>query len=149
MKILKLCMCFLLFWNILCSSAVASDDYLSNKIGTVLSTDIISMIDYKPIPSYNINGYTYIMAEELSDYGFDVEWNADKRTLDITRNNCINANLNEDILYAQHVKKNEIGIKIFDVLNTDIQTFLDGKISNSYNVGGQTLIQIDELMQYG
>ena len=45
-----------------------------DPIGWVLHTDIVAYIDDRPIRSYNINGYTYVVAEELAEYGFSVEW---------------------------------------------------------------------------
>ena len=45
-----------------------------DPMGWVLYTDIVAYINGVPIHSYNIEGYTYVVAEELADYGFHVTW---------------------------------------------------------------------------
>ncbi len=50
-------------------------------VDSVYSTDIIANIDGMPIKSYNIGGRTVIVAEELSDYGFDVVWKPESREI--------------------------------------------------------------------
>lgn len=40
--------------------------------GSAVRTDIAAYINNYPISSYNIDGYTAVIAEELSDYGFTV-----------------------------------------------------------------------------
>ncbi|UKI35990.1 MAG: hypothetical protein L6V93_18510 [Clostridiales bacterium] len=54
-------------------------------MGYVKETDIVTFIDYCPIESFNYKGKTFVIAEALSKYGFNVLWNGDKRTLEITR----------------------------------------------------------------
>ena len=51
--------------------------------GIVYSTDIGALIDGSPIESYNINDSTYIKAEDLRGYGFDVIWDESERTLSL------------------------------------------------------------------
>ena len=52
-------------------------------IGEYYDTDIVTYIDGKKIEAYNTGGRTYIPAELLADYGFDVTWNEAVRRLDI------------------------------------------------------------------
>lgn len=56
---------------------------IGDIIGKVFFTDIVTVIDGKIIPSVNIGGRTAIIVEDLSDYGYNVTWNAEKRTLDV------------------------------------------------------------------
>lgn len=44
-----------------------------DSMGWVLYTNIVAYIDDVPIRSYNIDGYTYIVAEDLQEYGYEVE----------------------------------------------------------------------------
>lgn len=122
----------------------------ANIIGEVLYTDIGALIDDSPIESYNINDYTYVVAEDLVKYGFDVVWNGELRTLSIYH----------DVHkgYEVALDKDKINIKKADipqrkhyayVYQTDIKTFLDGKEIDACNIDGRTLIQIDHLAQYG
>lgn len=57
------------------------------KSGTVAGkyyhTDIITYLDWKEIASFNTGGKTYILAEQMKEFGYKVIWNAQSRTLDI------------------------------------------------------------------
>ncbi|MBQ4087749.1 MAG: hypothetical protein IJC78_05835 [Clostridia bacterium] len=118
-------------------------------IGEVITTDIVTYIDEQPIESYNINDYTYVIAEELRDYGFDVRWLAAERRLEIFEKggSIPNKYPSADLI---NVRKDsyEKGKHAFDVYSTDIVTTLNGETVNAYNVDGQTLIQIDELSRF-
>jgi hypothetical protein len=107
----------------------------------VLFTDIITYIDGLPIQSYNINGNTAVIAESLDNYGFDVLWNAEKRSLSITRD------LNETIKGGDNVKQNteKIGSRAMPVLETDIITYIENAVIKSYNINGQTIVYVDDI----
>lgn len=117
---------------------------------TVLNTDIKAFIDGHPIRSYNIDGYTSIVVEDLNQYGFEVVYDNNERTLKI-----------KDVkgpvtsTYAHVVNTQPVGSKAMDVYYTDIRTYVKsvdsdyfGKV-NAYNANGYTLIKIDELDEYG
>lgn len=53
-------------------------------IGNYFETDIVTTLDSLPITAYNIGGRTYIHAEQMRDFGYFVDWNAEKRQLNIT-----------------------------------------------------------------
>ncbi len=53
-------------------------------IGNYYETDIITYLENIPIIAYNIGGRTYIHAEEMRNYGYLVEWSAEKWTLEIS-----------------------------------------------------------------
>lgn len=118
-------------------------------IGEVLSTDIIAFIDEQPIESFNINDYTYIIAEDLRDYGFDVIWSEAGRTLTVLRNR--EAERGFLPIEKVNIKKEDVPFRkhVFDVYETDIITYIGSNAANAYNVNGQTLIMIDELSLYG
>lgn len=118
--------------------------------GEVLYTDIGVLIDDSPIESYNINDYTYVVAEDLEKYGFDVIWNGAVRTLHIDHN------VHKG--YEIALDKEKINVKKADipqrkhychVYSTDIKTYLDGEEIDAFNVNGRTMIQIDYLARYG
>ena len=68
------------------SLMLANTAYAQGRInGMVLKSDIKAYINGEPIMTYNIDGYTGVIAEDLRNYGFDVEWRADSRTLYVTR----------------------------------------------------------------
>lgn len=50
-----------------------------------LYTDITAQINGHPLRSYNVNGSTAVVAEDLRGYGFQVLWDAEDRTLSVER----------------------------------------------------------------
>ena len=60
------------------SAQAANADY-------ALYSDIVAQIDGHPLRSYIVDGNAVIVAEDLIQYGFTVDWNAKKHTLRITR----------------------------------------------------------------
>lgn len=110
-----------------------------------VKSDIKAYIDYTPIRSYNIDGYTYVIAEELRNYGFDVIWNNDDRTLRIYRKELTAPIYTKELFDLDFDPVSSSYI----IYPTDIKTYLNGSEVNSFNIGGQTVIQIDELSNYG
>ena len=89
-------------------------------IGTVYNTDIVAYINNYALPSYAANGTSLIVAEDLRNFGFDVEWNGTERTLSITRNSNTTSN-------EMSFKKNgESGSVFSDLLYSDISVYADG-----------------------
>lgn len=50
-----------------------------------LYTDITAQINGHPLRSYNVNGSTAVVAEDLQGYGFQVLWDGEARTLSVER----------------------------------------------------------------
>ena len=121
-------------------SAVAIGD----KLGSVLNSDIKAFINDQRIPSYNIANRTVVVAEHLANYGFDVVWNSSSRTLRIT----LNTGKRFNPIPAENNTQRP-GSVAFDYLYTDIRTYVNGVMVDSYNVKGQTVIFFDDLDVYG
>jgi len=139
---MKKIMMFLIAVLILTVSIYAADD-----IGDVKDTDIVAFIDESAIESYNYNGYTYIIAEDLMNYGFDVVWNAADRTLKITREKYnftpyVMDNLNQ-------IKKDATFQTLYHVYKTDIKTYVNDTEIPSCNINGRTIIWIESLDVFG
>ena len=106
----------------------------------VQKTDIRAFIDGYEIPSYNISDKLGIVAEDLRGYGFDVEWRADTKTLHVTKNGYgVTAPL-----AASGESRDAI-----PVYATDIVTYVNGEVVESFNIGGYTIIYLRELARYG
>ncbi len=110
-------------------------------------TDIVAYINHYLIESYNIDGYTVIVAEDLANYGFDVVWNGADRTLSISRNLSKNKVTQPTIPFETPASK--VGKQALPVLVTDIKTYLGGVEVQSYNIGGRTVISFDSLAKFG
>lgn len=133
-----------------------ADDYTTRNIYSItvvgdlikntLHTDITAKINGYDIPSFNIDGYTGIVAEDLANYGFDVIWDANTKSLFIERNL-------EKQVFSSYTKTPVepylIGTKAHDILYTDIQTYVNGNKVTGYNINGYTIIYMDSLSDFG
>ncbi len=109
-----------------------------------LYTDIVTYINKIPIRSYNIDGYTAVVVEDLANYGFDVVWSAGARTLSVTRNTS------KQVVggYEPGANTGKVGSRAGEVYFTDIVTYFNGNAVKSYNVGGRTIAYVDDLADY-
>ncbi len=121
--------------------AAALPVYADTIIDYVLYTDIKTYINDVEITSYNIKGNTAVVVEDLASYGFDVAWDGTARTLKVVRNS------GKAITGAAVTATSggKVGDKAMPVYATDIKTYLDGKETESYNVGGRTIVYVDDL----
>lgn len=118
--------------------------------GTVRYTDIKAYVKGKPIKSYNVDNWTCIVAEDLIDYNFEVIWSPDSRQLHI--NSVSWSDTPESGMAASYEfeeNTHPVGSFAKYVYATDIKTFVNGNQVTAFNVGGYTLIYIDELMCFG
>lgn len=121
----------------LCYSAKAVN--IGDKLGNVLNTDIKVYIDGIEIAGYNIDGLTYIVAEDLRPYGFKVDWNGTNRSLSISKGKASGS------FKSIPKNTNRVGSVAFPYVYTDITTHINGTKVKSYNIQGNTVIKIDDL----
>ncbi len=117
---------------------------VGDVVDHVLHTDIVTYINGLPIRSYNIKGYTAVIVEDLSNYGFYVVWYGTEREL------TVRPLASGQLVGGYTPEKNTqpIGSKAMPVYFTDIVTYLDGVKVDSYNVGGRTIIYVDDLAKF-
>ncbi|NLE12617.1 MAG: hypothetical protein GX628_02945 [Clostridiales bacterium] len=117
---------------------------VGDVVDHVLHTDIITYINGLPIRSYNIKGNTAVIVEDLSNYGFYVVWYGVERELTVRRLESV------PVVGGYKPEKNThpIGSKAMPVYFTDIVTYLDGVKVDSFNVGGSTIIYVDDLAKF-
>ncbi len=136
---------FIFIFLILFTLPVYAEMPVGTVIGEVLSTDIVATIDHRPIPSFNYNNYTAIIVEDLRSYGFDVRWKPAERKLEVTRI-PLREVVGKSGVNTEHV---EPGIKLHQVLHTDIKTYVNGSEVESYNIDGLTVIYFNVLSDQG
>lgn len=107
--------------------------------GKIYSTDILAYVDGMPVPSYNIGGKTVVSAEGLRDYGFAVTWNADDRNLTVSTRRL------PDTAPVSSVKRGSVGRVVGNVYKTDISVFVNGLLFPAYNIGGETMLALEDL----
>lgn len=118
---------------------------VGDVVGKAVYTDIAAYINGYPIPSYNVDGYTVIVAEDLRNYGFDVTWDGDARTLSVTMadGGAISG------MSGVYKYPNAIGRKFADTLYTDIRTYVNGDPIQAYSINGYTMIELKSLSEFG
>lgn len=113
---------------------------VGDVVGNIYTTDIAADVDGMPIKSYNIGGKTAIVIEELRDYGFYVEWNAEERSLTVKT---------EYMPYKlptyTHIK-NKPGKIAGKIYETDIKVMVNGLKVPSFNLGGTTAVAIEDMV---
>ena len=120
---------------------------IGDTVGYALTTDIVATINGYDIPSYNVDGYTYIVAEDLRYYGFAVNYDNASRSLSISRD--YSQKWVSKAYTKPYVSAEKVGKKEHSLLYTDIKTYFDGNYTHSYNINGQTIIRFDALSAYG
>lgn len=119
---------------------------VGDVVGYTRYTDIVASINNHNIASFNIDGYTGVVAEDLRNYGFDVNWVPEERALYISRGatNAVQSNY-----VAQKLSAAVLGTKAQDILYTDIKCYINGNFVQSYNINGQTIILFNDLSCFG
>ena len=137
---LTLCMVFLL----LTLSPSAQAARIGSVAGQYYTTDIVAKVNGSAIDSICIDGRTLICADQLIYHGFNVTWNAETRTLQISYSDTqpVSAHDLKDKDYS-------IGEVAGSYYYTDIVTTLDGVQIASYNLGDRTYIVAEDMRQYG
>lgn len=121
----------------------------SAVINKVLESDIGAFVDMQPIESYNVDGYTYVCAEDLADYGFDIIWSEQARTL------YINRNKDKEFVPMKSDKINRlksdvnVGRVVYDVYETNVVAYADNEFIHSYNIDGKLVIKLRDMEKYG
>ncbi|MDO5396632.1 MAG: glycosyl hydrolase [bacterium] len=108
-------------------------------LGLVYTTDILTVVDNVPIPSYSIDGTTAVALADLRGYGFDVQFNEETRRVDVTT-------LEAPQEYnTPAVERGSVGGTCGEVLSTDIVAYVNGIFIPSYNVNGRTCVEVEAL----
>jgi hypothetical protein len=107
--------------------------------GHIYSTDIVATIDGMKIPSYNIGGKTVVSELDLPGYGFIVKWNAELRSL------SIGMGPKPETAPQAAVTTHKPGLILGDVYYSDIDVWVNGNRIHGYNIGGQTMLALEDL----
>lgn len=122
-------------------------------VGNFYETDIKAILNGKEIESYNIGGRTMICAEAMRDFGYNVDWNPEKRTLTISKPMDFYVhesdfgtirtmdNLKTDLDKLVYLKRDVL------VTKDGVQYFLDIPSDKLYcNASGITYIKLSDLV---
>ena len=110
----------------------------------VFNTDIRTEINGFEIPCFGVNDHVVVVAEYLGGYGFDVAWDAETETLNITRN--------QDYYEVDPVEipdKGEAGTVYDNIVPTDTKVYYNGRRIGAYSINGRMLIMPKDLVTDG
>lgn len=128
-----------LFFCAVSAVALRANAAVGDVAGYVYSTDICAYVDEMPIGSYNIGGKTAIVAEDLAAYGFDVQWNEKDRFL------FVYTKALPETAPQYTPTKQKTGDIVGKIYETDIVAYVNGMWAESYNLGGKTVLVIEDL----
>ncbi len=114
---------------------------ISANAQEALYSDIDTYINNYPISGYAVDGKMTVIAEDLRDYGFNVDWDAEARALHITRNPEIKELKRKDIYDPKYPS----GTKYSDIYPSDIKVDYNGTLLTSYALDGVTMIPVNDL----
>ncbi len=144
-KLTALILAALLTLTALPASAAIELTLPGEPLGWVLYSDIVAYINGTPIRSYNINGLTYVVAEELAEYGFSVNWYPDEADGLLT----IGSGSGRVIAnYTPESNTHRPGDRAMPYLYTRIMTYMAGQPVFAANIGGLTCVAMDDLAYF-
>ncbi len=121
-------------------------DNIGDVTGAVIYSGLDTYINNYPINAYNYKGSQLVCAEDLRDYGFSVSWDGDARALYIDRDYSVTEILGKHGITKQYFLQYK---KAYDILKTDIRVYVAGNETESYAIGGQTMIKLRALEPFG
>lgn len=142
---MKKILCLLMVGILVLTTTFTVMANVGDVVGHAKYTDIAAFVNHYPITSYNVDGNTVVVAEDLANYGFNVVWNGDNRSLNISRSDA-----KEVTPYGKIYKYESMLGQIYNTcLETDIKTYINGTEIKGYNLGGKTVINFEELSVFG
>ena len=122
---------------------------IGDKIGKVLSTDIVTYVEGVKIPSFNIKGRTAVVAQDLAKLGsklnFGVYFDEESRVLTIMDKDIYGWGDKSPMVYYGEDDGLRVGTPVKDVLFTDITVNYEDTPLESFNIDGFTCIYADDL----
>lgn len=108
-------------------------------VHSIYSTDILTLVDGRPIESYNIGGQTMIALEDLSDYGFTVNYDDSARLL------IVNKTHEADTDFATKIERNHPGRITGSTYESDISAMVNGNYIETESLDGKLAATVEQL----
>lgn len=132
---------FLLVLLIVLSSCITA--YAVEPLGYAVYSDVVAYINHYVIPSYNFNGRTLVVAEDLVNYGFKLFWNEYSNTLSIRRD-FDKFQINEMLYFRP--SEIELGKNDIAITTSTVTVLIGGHLCTGFGgIEGKTLIDINDL----
>lgn len=113
---------------------------------TIRYYDVSAYINNNPIPCYNINDYCGIFVKDLKNYGFNVEYNHESSSVNVTRDaECTAITGMGDVKLPYQ----RTGTLMAESGESSITVYLNGTATPSYWVDGNMMILLDNMDVFG
>ena len=116
-------------------------------VGSIYSTDILAYVNNRPIPSYNLDGKTAVLVEDLDVGGTDADahygfnWWYDDNTRTLTANSDGSSGYGEPL----NIERGTVGKVVDNIYETDIKVIFNGLEVPSFAINGRTAVCIEDL----
>lgn len=135
MKRLFLCAFFAVAAFLGISASAANGDIA----GTIYSTDILTQLDGRDIPSYNIDGRTMIALEDLEQYGFNVKYDDSIRAVFINDTGECPSD------FKPSVPRGKAGEAAGYYYESDISAYVNGMDITAFSLDGKMAACVEDL----
>lgn len=139
-RVLLLSLLLLLIFSAQLPEQAMARHKIGDVIGSVVATDIKTFINGKIIPSYNINGRTAVIVQQLPAYGILNSFDEETRVLSLSY-----SGKNSGGFVGENKSDKEPGTVLFNVSYTDITAEFGGTVLESFNIQSLTAVYADEL----
>ena len=117
-------------------------------LGQYYTTDIRAYLNYTEIESYNIGGRTLVCVEDFAKHGFTAYWEPLSGIIEARPTRPYPADKgNRD--FGKPTKTVKTGQTIGNYYHTQVRAFVNSQQMESYNIGGRTLVCIEDLSLCG
>ena len=122
-------------------AALGGTAYAANGdiAGKIYTTDILTQIDGRDIPSYAIDGETLIAVEDLEAYGFNVKYDDSIRTVFVNHTGECPSDFNPS------VPRGKVGGISGYYYESDIRTCVNGRFVEAYSLNGKMAARVEDL----
>ena len=118
--------------------------YTNSEVKYALKHPRTVTIDYTPIESWIVNGDTYISVSDLEYYGFNVSYDTETATYNVTRERYATP------MYTKELWERNASLQTrTEIQPTEVKVLLDGNATEVAGIAGKTLIPVNALASYG
>ena len=118
--------------------------YTNSEVKYALKHPRTVTIDYTPIECWIVNGDTYISVADLAYYGFNVSYDAETATYNVTRERYATP------MYTKELWERNASLQTrTEIQPTVVKVLLDGNATEVVGIEGKSLISVDALSPYG
>lgn len=133
----KLFYALTLFLIISASSCVYA--MVGDVAGDIYSSDILTVIDGRSIPSYSLDGETLIALEDLESYGFNVKYDDSIRCV------FINHTGSPSEEFQPEITRGTVGSIVGHYYKSDILAYVNGVGVRAYSLNGKMAAKVEDL----